>query len=74
MHKDCMDVCIEVGKSYRISSNRYSLKIRWWNLGYTQNPYPLTHNFSYCEIKNPTDWLDITNKLTNKRDKSGPPV
>lgn len=55
MHRNAMDLCIQVLKIQYRDSRRIKLKVRWWNLGYTGNPWPL--EMERIEIKT-SDWLN----------------
>jgi hypothetical protein len=74
MHKNSMDICLEILKShqYNINPDRYSIRGMWWNLGYTGNPWVchLGHRF---EIHNASEWIDVTHTMHNIRTKPGPP-
>ncbi len=72
MHKNAMDVCIQVRKSYQVTPDRFIVQAAWTNLGYAGRPYSLgiTHRI---DIANPQDWVDITFDITKVRTKSGLP-
>ncbi len=72
MHEKGMDVAIEVLRSYQIDQNRYSLKVRWINLGYAGTPW-LAFGPERIEITNPDNWRDITSLMHNSRAESGVP-
>ncbi len=72
MHEQGMDVAIEVLKSYRISANRYSLRVKWVNLGYTGTPW-LVFGPERIEVTNPLSWRDVTSLIGNVRTESGVP-
>lgn len=66
MHRQSMDVCIEV-----IGPRIYGLLVKWWNLGYDGNPWPIDQSF--IKNINEHEWVDITTQLTVKRTQSGLP-
>ena len=74
MHKDAMDVCMEVVRIPYRDNKRYRLKIRWWNLGYTGNPWLLDPMlFSLTIFKTDAHWIYINNLMNKKRLKPGLP-
>lgn len=76
MHENGMDVCIEVLKVQYRDSKRVILKARWWNLGYTGNPWVIFPRPETLKLK-PEDlskWHNITGKMLTPRKASGMPV
>lgn len=74
MHENCKDVCIELLKFWQFKAGFYTLKVRWWVLGYTGNPY-YSDVQETIEIKKEDwkKWHDITNRMQVKRSKPGLP-
>lgn len=73
MHKNAMDACIAITKSYYIRSKKlWSVKATWINIGYMGEPWPLgvTHrmNLKFDE------WIDVSHTMYNKRTQSGVPT
>ncbi len=67
-----MDVCVEVIKSFRIKDNRFSVKVAWWNLGCEGKPSKI-NIIERFEIKDSTQWVNITNELYKVRTVPGLP-
>lgn len=76
MHKNAMDVCIEVLKVQYQDDKRIKLKVRWWNLGYVGEPYTLfgdsTDRLTLSK-DNWLEWVNITDRISNKREQPGLP-
>jgi hypothetical protein len=72
MHKKSMDVCYYVERRFRIDLNRYSVKLEPWNLGYSGTPWRIDSARRF-EIDNMDEWVNITDKIYNKRTKAGLP-
>jgi len=76
MHKNAMDVCIEVLKVQYQDDKRIKLKVRWWNLGYAGEPYALfgdsTDKLTLSK-DNWLEWVNITDQINNKREHPGLP-
>jgi hypothetical protein len=81
MHKDCADVFIQVVKmAYR--GPRYSkIKVIWWNLGYTGNPWMVPSRamsgIETIKINNDKlkDWVQLTcEQFVTPRLKPGLPA
>ena len=71
MHEKAMDVFLEgltVLPGGRISG-------RWWNLGYTGNPWCLDNSPRGVRIapEDVSKWININDRVTNVRTKSGVP-
>jgi hypothetical protein len=76
MHKNAMDVCIEVLKIRYQDDRQIKLKVRWWNLGYAGERYALFGNNAENLILSRANWLEwvnITDQVDNKREKPGLP-
>lgn len=74
MHKNAMDVFIEIVKVQYQDSKRFKVKTLVWNLGYTGNPWPILPSFQKYEIKREdaknwvrfdpaSEWNTIRNKI-----------
>lgn len=81
MHENAMDVCIEIIKVQYGDQKRTKFKVRWWNLGYTGNPWliPYPDQFarpSVLELQNKdfSKWHNITHKMHTPRKASGLPA
>jgi len=68
MHKNAMDVCVEVVKVTYQDSERIKLKVRWWTLGYSGTPF-LTYDgqVKNVTIENPNDWVCLTRDQVNQK-------
>ena len=75
MHEDAMDVCIEVKRIQYSNTNKLVLKILWWNLGYSGNPFLLYYNPQTVTIlrKDLHKWHGINGKFYQKRTAPGMP-
>ena len=70
-----MDVCLEVAKIRYQSENKVTLKARWWVLGYTGNPYPVSREFRTINLtrSNYGNFVDISDKINKIRTNPGMP-
>ena len=59
VHNKTMDLCIEV-----LEVNGLKLKVRWWNLGYVGDPWPIDGT-EYIEIL--PDGLKNWSQLTHEQ-------
>lgn len=75
MHENGMDVCIEVKRVQYSDSKRLKLKVLWWNLGYSGNPFLIYYNEQKVEIlkKDLHKWHGISGKVFQKRTSPGLP-
>jgi hypothetical protein len=58
VHKEFKDVMCEVLRVYRVNPRYMKVKVRWWNRGFTGNPWiidykPQTLKIPYQTVK---DW------------------
>ncbi len=73
MHKNHLDVCFKVLKRFQVTSIRSKVKGEWYNLGYTGQPWKLSHSVT-IDIKDIRNWQDITDLINNIRTRPGLPV
>ena len=81
MHENCLDVCIEVLKNWRFKPGVLTLKVRWWNLGYSGNPFmipnesgmPLVETIE-IKVEDWKKWKCIDDIMHNPRKAPGLPV
>lgn len=73
MHKNAVDVFIEVVKVQYRDAKRFKIKAIVWNLGYTGNPWILLPSFQKYEIKieDAKNWIkfDPLNEYKTIRDR-----
>jgi hypothetical protein len=74
MHKNCLDVFIEPIFIDEIFEKQGIIGAVWHNLGYIGQPWLLNDETELVHIKNAADWIDITDKVYNKRTASGLPT
>jgi hypothetical protein len=60
MHKNAMDIFIEV-----IRSDPDSKFVRWWNLGYTGNPWRMDMEKIRIAPEDEVNWLPLTKEQAN---------
>lgn len=70
-----MDCALEVLKIRHYTPKYCTVKARWINLGYMGQPYvidprPSTYKIKIEDLKN---WINITDKIYDKRTKPGVP-
>lgn len=75
MHENGMDCCLEIMRIQYSDSKRVIIKARWWNLGYSGNPWPIFPQFETVKIKaeDRPKWKNITHLMNIPRKKSGLP-
>jgi len=76
MHKNAMDVGIEVKKINYKSPDNLNISVNWVNLGYAGAPYRPYGDMIQeilIPVEQKSDWINITNKLNIKRTKPGIP-
>lgn len=74
MHKNCMDVALDVLSIRRYKPGHVDLKGRWLNLGYVGKPYYISETVKLRVSEQAyKDWLVITNDISRKRSKPGIP-
>lgn len=76
MHENGMDCCIEVIRVQYSDQKRIIVKARWWNLGYTGNPWLIDPRVETIKLNRQdlSKWHNITNKMTTPRKASGMPA
>lgn len=76
MHENGMDCCIEVLRIQYSDQKRVKVKARWWNLGYTGNPWLIDPKIETIELKRADlpKWHNITHKMHTPRKASGMPA
>lgn len=76
MHVNSMDVCLEVCRVPYYDAKRVKVKGRWWNLGYTGNPWMIS-GMKLESLEIPTEqlknWVFISGKTQIARTKPGLP-
>lgn len=69
MHKDEMDCFIEILRSQYQDSKRFKGRARWWNLGFTGNPWVIRENDPIeIRVKDIKNWIPI-NPETHRKNK-----
>lgn len=68
-HENCIDVFIEVIKVQYVDSKRAKLRVIWWNLGYTGNPWTLTQAESLeIQAKDFPKWQRLQSRIRTMTD------
>jgi hypothetical protein len=75
MHEKSLDVCLEVVRIQYQDMKRMKIRGRWWNLGYSGEPFNLNNNLVTVEIqsKDFKAWHDIQSTMMTKRTAPGRP-
>lgn len=76
MNKKSMDICSEVLEISSLNDDSVTIKVRFWNLGYSGDPWILTGEFDSFDIKftDVTDWVVLSDEqISTPRTKSGIP-
>lgn len=75
MHESCFDAFLEVLEVPYQDDKRILIRARWWNLGYTGNPWCLGMGADTVEIARSdlTKWKNINSAVTSVRTKPGVP-
>lgn len=75
MHKNCLDLAVEITGQVAMGENFTGYWVKWWNLGYSGGPWKLRVSEEFFKIPNEDlkNWLDITAFFYQKRFTSGRP-